>query len=120
MRVLLIRSYRGRAWSWYLGFTLLVLLLAQGFTGSLLPWDNDAFWTATRALEPIERIPGLGHSIASMLRGGPQVAGHTVARIYALHALLLPAAARSSWSVLSLWMLTRRRQREWEERRRPR
>jgi quinol---cytochrome c reductase cytochrome b subunit, bacillus type len=108
VRVLATRAYRGRAWSWYLGLALFGLIAAQAFTGGLLPWDEGAYRTAASALQRLEGVPLVGHALASFLRGGAVVAGHTLSRAYTLHVLLLPWISLAVVA-LNVWMLVRRR-----------
>ncbi len=38
---------RPREATWIVGCTLLLMVLAFGLTGYLLPWDNKAYWGTT-------------------------------------------------------------------------
>jgi succinate dehydrogenase/fumarate reductase iron-sulfur protein len=80
-----------RELTWVLGVGLLVLTLAFGFTGYLLPWDQKAFWATVVGTSVPSDIPWIGPWITRLLRGGPEVSGLTLTRFYALHMLLLPA-----------------------------
>ena len=84
---------RGARASWYLGLLLLVTIMVIAHTGSLLTWDNDAYWSVIRTLETIETVPLVGESLAPILRGGEHVGGATLGRIYAAHVMLLPWVA---------------------------
>jgi len=58
--------------AWIAGAVLLPLTLYFGFTGSLLPWDNGAYW-ATAAII------------------GTPISAATFTRFYAVHVKILPA-----------------------------
>jgi len=94
VRMFLIGSYRRSARaSWYLGLLLLVTILLLAHTGSLLTWDDQAYWSVISTLEQVETIPVIGESLAPILRGGEDVSGATLGRIYAGHVMLLPWVA---------------------------
>ena len=89
--VLFYRAYRPpRELTWVGGFLLLVLTLAFGFSGYLLPWNQLALAAtkvgtdAPRALGP----PGLWVSL--LLRGGEDITGVTLGRFFALHVWGIP------------------------------
>lgn len=109
VRFLLSGAYRGaRAGHWVLGLAMMAVIVNLALGGSMLVWDEVAYWRMTRALEEIERIPLLGHSLALILRGGQEVTATSLSRTYTLHALLFP------WTLalligLNLWFLRRRR-----------
>ncbi|MCB9914662.1 MAG: cytochrome b N-terminal domain-containing protein [Planctomycetes bacterium] len=112
LRVLVTGSYRGaRAASWGIGLILMVLMLGFAFSGELLAWGQDAYWTVTMLLEHVESMPVLGPWFAALLRGGPdEVDAATLGRTFSWHVLLLP------WLtflllVLHFWLMARRRPR---------
>ena len=91
VRVFLTGAYRGaRASSWWLGLLLLGMVLAFAFTGSLLLWDQGAYWTWHAAMQKVASVPVIGVSLASALSGGTETSTTTPGRIYATHVLLLP------------------------------
>lgn len=79
-----------RETSWLVGVVLLFLVLAFGATGTLLPWDQGAYWTVSEALSGIAGIPILGGLAAGLLRGDPIVSGATLSRFFAIHVIVLP------------------------------
>lgn len=91
-RVWLQGAYRGgRGFNWGIGVLLLLLLLAFGFTGMLLPWDQAAFWTIDEAREAIARVPFLGPLLLGVLWGGIEELGEgALLRFYVFHVGLLP------------------------------
>ncbi|MFQ5577889.1 MAG: cytochrome bc complex cytochrome b subunit, partial [Anaerolineae bacterium] len=81
-----------RELTWVVGALLLVLTLAFGFTGYLLPWDEVAYWATTVGTESADAIPVVGEYLVMMMRAGPDVTGATLSRFYGVHTLLLPIA----------------------------
>ena len=52
-----------RETTWMLGVVLMLLTLAFGLTGYLLPWDNRAYWgtvVTTRIAAQARRLPSPG------------------------------------------------------------
>ncbi|UWX57940.1 cytochrome b N-terminal domain-containing protein [Chlorobaculum sp. MV4-Y] len=85
-----MKSYRKpRELMWVSGFILLVLTLGFGFTGYLLPWNELAFFATQVGTEVPKVAPG-GAFLVEILRGGPDVSGETLTRMFSLHVVLLP------------------------------
>jgi len=85
-----MKSYRKpRELMWVSGFILLVLSLGFGFTGYLLPWNELAFFATQVGTEVPKVAPG-GAFMVEILRGGPEVSGETLTRMFSLHVVLLP------------------------------
>ena len=90
-RVFIMGAYkRPRELNWVSGVVLLVLTLAFGFTGYLLPWDQRAFWATTVGSEIAGSIPVIGNLALVFLRVGWSVTQLTLSRFYALHVIALP------------------------------
>jgi ubiquinol-cytochrome c reductase cytochrome b subunit len=79
-----------RETTWIVGVVLLLLTLAFGLTGYLLPWDNRAYWGTVVTVQIMASAPLVGPYLTRLL-GGEQVGVVTFSRFYALHTLLLPA-----------------------------
>jgi quinol-cytochrome oxidoreductase complex cytochrome b subunit len=79
-----------RELNWIIGVVLLVLTLAMGFTGYLLPFDQRAFWATVVGVNINASAPVLGPYLADFLRGGAEFGATTLSRFYAIHMLLLP------------------------------
>jgi cytochrome b6 len=85
-----MKSYRKpRELMWVSGFILLALSLGFGFTGYLLPWNELAFFATQVGTEVPKVAPG-GAFLVDILRGGPEVSGETLTRMFSLHVVLLP------------------------------
>src|SRR5579862_4498298 len=81
-----------REGTWVVGVILLLLTLAYGLTGYLLPWDNRAYWGTVVATQIGSTVPVMGPYVTRILGSANGVGVVTFARFYALHVLLLPPA----------------------------
>ena len=91
-QVFLFGSYKfPREANWLTGSFLLLLTLAMAFTGQLLRWDQDAFWSVVVAAEQAARAPFIGGFLATLVVAGQNVGGATLTRFYATHVFLIPA-----------------------------
>lgn len=79
-----------RELNWLIGVVLLVMTLAMGFTGYLLPFDQRSFWATVVGVNIQASAPVIGPYLADFLRGGAELGTTTLARFYALHMLLIP------------------------------
>ena len=82
-----------RETNWFVGLVLLLVVLAFGATGYLLPWDQWAYWTVAEVMGTLDRVPLVGQPIADLLRGDESVSGATVSRFFVIHAIVLPWVA---------------------------
>jgi len=73
---------------WILGVILLILMIATGFMGYVLPWGQMSFWAATVITNLFSAIPLVGEPIVTWLWGGYSVGNPTLNRFYSLHYLL--------------------------------
>src|SRR5699024_6861510 len=72
---------------------LFFVMLALGFTGYLLPWDDKAYFATQVGLEIAEQIPFIGTQLKTLLAGHPTIVGaQTLTRFFAIHVFFLPAA----------------------------
>jgi ubiquinol-cytochrome c reductase cytochrome b subunit len=91
-RVFVTGAYKQpRRLLWLVGVAIFGVLGAFGFTGYLLPWDMKAFWATDVGLNIVSTVPVFGGWLANLLRGGPEIGAPTLARMFALHVLFLPA-----------------------------
>lgn len=91
LRVFITGAYkRPRELNWIAGVFLLLLTLAFGFTGYLLPWDQKALWGSTVGSEILGVVPLVGDWLLGLLRGGAEITGLTLTRFYGIHMLALP------------------------------
>jgi len=93
VRVFLQAAYKyPREITWVVGSLLLMVTLAFGFTGYLLPWDQRAYWATVVGTEIAGGVPVVGESLLLLLRGGADVTGDTMSRFFGIHVLVLPLA----------------------------
>jgi len=82
---------RPREITWCTGILLLLVVLAFGFTGYLLPWDEKAYWATVVGTSMVEQFPFAGEFLLRLVRGGAEVGAATLSRFYGAHVTLLPA-----------------------------
>ena len=86
-----MKAYRKpREITWFTGMILLVLSLAFGFTGYLLPWDEVSFFATKIGLDIAGKMPLIGEPLAYMLRGGSEIGQETLSRFFVIHVAVLP------------------------------
>ena len=90
-QVFLYGAYKKpREATWMVGVVLLLIVLAYGLTGYLLPWDNRAYWGTVVSTQIGAQVPIAGPYVSRLLGGEGPIGVVTFARFYALHVLLLP------------------------------
>ena len=91
IRVFITRAYRPPGeLKWVSGSIVLFVTLAMGFTGYSLVFDNVSYWGVTVVTSMIGTLPVIGTPLLHLLRGGEEVSGVTLLRLYDLHTKLLP------------------------------
>lgn len=99
LRVFITKSYRPpRELNWIVGLFILLIVMLEGFTGYLLPWDQKAYWATVVGTNIVGSIPIVGEPILLMVRGGYDVSGATLIRFYSFHVLWFPIII-----ILLLW-----------------
>jgi ubiquinol-cytochrome c reductase cytochrome b subunit len=89
-RIYFTRTYRAlRSFNWFVGLLLLLCFLAFTFTGTLLPWDQYAYWSITSARGLIADVPLVGNFLLELLWGG-EAGEDTLLRFYVFHVGILP------------------------------
>ena len=107
LQVYLYGAYkRPRELMWMIGIALLLLMMAFGFTGYLLPWDQNAYWATQVGTNMVASVPFVGDILVRVLRGGDTLGALTLSRFFAVHTLFLPAMILSG-IVLHLFILRR-------------
>jgi cytochrome b6 len=89
-----LKGYRPpRELTWVSGFFLLLLFLAFGFSGYLLPWNELSFFATRVGTDIAGTIPVVGQTIKTFILGGSEVSGATISRFFWLHVAVLPLFA---------------------------
>ena len=92
-RGLLYGSYqKPRELLWVLGWFTYIILVAEGFTGYVLPWGQMSFWAAQVIMSLFGSIPFIGEELLTWIRGDYLISGITLGRLFAFHVVLLPLA----------------------------
>ncbi len=91
VRVVVFGSYRKpRELNWIIGLALLLVILAFGLTGYLLPWDQRAYWATVVTINISRLTPVMGDWVAALMQGGAEVGALTLTRWYTVHVMVLP------------------------------
>jgi len=92
--VYFLKAYRApRELTWVSGCLLFFVLLAFGFSGYLLPWNQLAYFATKVGTDIAGTVPVVGEWMLRFLRGGDRVSGGTLSRFYGWHVAILPAVA---------------------------
>lgn len=82
-------SYKApRTLTWAIGTIMLVLMMAIGFLGYVLPYGQMSLWGATVITNLMSAIPWIGQDIVEFIWGGFSVNNATLNRFFALHFVL--------------------------------
>jgi len=82
-------SYRTpRILTWTMGTIILILMMAIGFLGYVLPYGQMSLWGATVITNLMSAIPWIGQDIVEFIWGGFSVNSATLNRFFALHFVL--------------------------------
>ncbi len=77
--------------TWIAGVALLLLTLAYGLSGYLLPWDNRAYWGTVVTTQISALAPGAGPLLVRLLGSdGTSIGAITFTRFYVAHVQILP------------------------------
>ena len=76
---------------WMVGVALFLMMLVFGFTGYLLPWDQNAYWATQVGINMAGTVPVVGEFLMRVLRGGDTLGALTLSRFFAIHVLMLPS-----------------------------
>jgi cytochrome b6 len=66
------------------------LALGFGFSGYLLPWNELAFFATKVGSDIAGAVPIIGEPLKIFIRGGEEVTGATLSRLFGFHVALLP------------------------------
>ncbi len=90
-RAVMYGSYqKPRELLWLIGMLLYVALMAEAFTGYVLPWGQMSFWAAKVIMSLLQAIPGIGEHFSMWIQGDYTVTGNTLHRFFAYHVSAIP------------------------------
>ena len=90
-RTMIMKAYRRpREITWISGMFLLIISLALGFSGYLLPWTELSFSATKVGTGLAKKVPIVGNYIFYLLRGTENISGDTLMRFFGLHVCILP------------------------------
>jgi ubiquinol-cytochrome c reductase cytochrome b subunit len=88
-RSLYYGSYKSpRILVWSIGVIILVLMMAIGFLGYVLPYGQMSYWGATVITNLLSAIPLFGQDLVELIWGGFSVSNATLNRFFSLHYIL--------------------------------
>lgn len=89
-----LKAYRKpRELTWVTGFLLLLVFMAFGFSGYLLPWNELSFFATKVGTDIVGSLPLIGPALRSFVLGGNEVGEATLSRFFWFHIAVLPLAA---------------------------
>ena len=97
--VVYLHMYRGlmygsfkqpRELLWIFGVLIYVVLMAEAFTGYLLPWGQMSFWGAQVIVNLFAAVPFVGEDLAIWIRGDYVISDVTLNRFFAFHVVAVP------------------------------
>ncbi len=87
-----LKAYRRpRELTWVTGCVLFFIFLGFGFSGYLLPWNTLSFFATKVGTQIAASVPLAGRWLLVFLRGGEEVTGATLTRLFGFHVAILPA-----------------------------
>jgi quinol-cytochrome oxidoreductase complex cytochrome b subunit len=90
-RVFLTGGYHGpRQFNWVVGSALLATVMANAFTGYLLPWDQLSYWAVTVSTAMLGYVPVIGSLLQRVVRGGAEIGSGTLTVFYTVHTSIVP------------------------------
>ncbi|HEX9154478.1 MAG TPA: cytochrome b N-terminal domain-containing protein, partial [Nitrospira sp.] len=75
---------------WITGLLMLLLVLAFGFTGYLLPWTQEAYFGTKVGTSIMGEVPVGGPLLQRIMLGGREITTLTLSRFFTLHVWILP------------------------------
>jgi ubiquinol-cytochrome c reductase cytochrome b subunit len=84
-------SYKApRELLWLSGCLLFLMLLAESFTGYVLPWGQMSYWATKVIMSLFGALPWIGKQVMIWLQGDYAVSGITLHRFFAFHVVVFP------------------------------
>jgi ubiquinol-cytochrome c reductase cytochrome b subunit len=90
-KALLYGSYQSpREILWLGGCVIFVLLMAEAYTGYVLPWGQMSYWAARVITSLFKTIPLIGEQLVLFIQGDYEVSEVTLHRFFSFHVVLFP------------------------------
>jgi ubiquinol-cytochrome c reductase cytochrome b subunit len=113
MRIFFTGAFRKpREVNWIVGMTLLILAIANGFTGYSLPDDLLSGTGLRIAYSIVLSIPLAGEWMAFLIFGGEFPTNDIISRLFVIHILVIPVAIAMLLTV-HLAILVRQKHTQW-------
>ena len=96
LRVYFTQAYKKpRELNWLLGVALMLITLALGYSGYILPWSQLSYWAGTIGNEmAISSPPAIfGRVVSAMIFAEEYGSQQTLTRMYVLHVVIFPLLA---------------------------
>jgi len=77
---------------WVSGVLITTVAAAFAFTGSVLPWTEDAYAQARVGSQMAGYVPVIGGTLLRLLRGGDEITSQTLQKVFGFHVAVLPAS----------------------------
>lgn len=105
LQIVIYRAYRSpREVNHLLGVLLILpIIMVLSQTGYLLPWDQRGFYGTQVATTIAGSAPVVGPEVQLVAQGGGEYGHHTLTRLFALHAGLLPVLLAVLMIVYACW-----------------
>src|SRR5581483_6741442 len=109
LRTYFTQAYKKpRELNWLIGVGLMLVTLALGYSGYILPWSQLSYWAGTIGNEMAASSPPaiFGRVVSAMLFANEYGTQQTITRMYVLHVVLLPiiAGALITLHIVLVWI----------------
>lgn len=105
VRGFLYGSYRKpREIVWLIGLALYAVVMAEAFTGSVLPWGQMSYWGSKVIASLIHAVPWFGTLLVDWIFGAQSLGDATLSRFFIIHIVILPFVI-IGLVVLHIWAL---------------
>ena len=90
-RCIMYGSYqKPRELLWLFGMVIYVLLVAEAFTGYVLPWGQMSYWASKVIVNLASAIPLVGSHIMTWIQGDYTISQIALRRFFAFHVIAIP------------------------------
>jgi ubiquinol-cytochrome c reductase cytochrome b subunit len=84
-------SYKApRELLWLSGCVLFMMLMAEAFTGYVLPWGQMSYWATKVITSLFGTLPLIGKQVMIWIQGDYSISGITLHRFFAFHVVAFP------------------------------